>query len=117
MGHGTVSNAVYSEGCLGKRTTASTPPLIKRLTVVDLDATRAFLRKQCCVEGQGFSSQYAGQGKVSCTTTAICVYALSETGSLTEQEKEEFQRVLLAFRRNDPADQAGAFPRDRKSVV
>jgi hypothetical protein len=39
------------------------------------------------------------------------VYALSETGPLTRQEKDEFQRVLLAFRRNHPADQAGAFPR------
>jgi len=39
------------------------------------------------------------------------VYALSETGPLTQQEKDEFQRVLLAFGRNLPADQAGAFPR------
>jgi hypothetical protein len=39
------------------------------------------------------------------------VYALSETGPLTQQEKNEFQRVLLAFRLNQTADQAGAFPR------
>jgi hypothetical protein len=86
-------------------------PVIKRLTGADLDATRAFLRKQCFVKGQGFSSQYADQGRVSCATTAICVYALSETGPLTQQQKDEFQGVLLAFRRNLPADDAGAFPR------
>jgi hypothetical protein len=96
---------------MSKEMVAKTSPVIKRLTGVDLDATRAFLRKQCFVEGKGFSSQYAGQGTVSCTTTAICVYALSETGSLKQQEKDEFQRLLLAFRRNSTADQAGAFPR------
>jgi hypothetical protein len=96
---------------LGQRTAATTLPTIKRFTGADLDATRSFLRKRCFVEGQGFSSQYADQGRVSCTTTAICVYALSETGPLTQQEKDEFQRVLLAFRRNHPADLAGAFPR------
>jgi hypothetical protein len=31
--------------------------------------------------------------------------------ALTHQEKEEFQRVLLAFRRDSAVDQAGAFPR------
>src|SRR5438552_4373647 len=96
---------------MSRKTVANTSLAIKRLTGADLDATRAFLRKQCFVEGKGFSSQYAGQGRVSCATTAICVYALSETGPLTPQEKDEFQRVLLAFRRNNPADQAGAFPR------
>jgi hypothetical protein len=94
-----------------QQTVAKTSPIIKRLTGADLDATRAFLRKQCFVKGKGFWSQYAGQEMVSCTTTAICVYALSETGPLTLREKDEFQRVLLAFRRNSPTDQAGAFPR------
>src|SRR5207249_7085582 len=98
------------EVCMSQRT-GDTSPVIKRLTGADLDATRAFLRKQCFVEGKGFSSQYAGQAIVSCTTTAICVYALSETGPLTQQEKDGFQRVLLAFRQNSPAAQAGAFPR------
>jgi len=94
-----------------QQTVAKTSPIINHLTGVDLDATRAFLREHCFVKGHGFSSQYAGQGKVSCTTTAICVYALSETGLLTQQEKDEFQRILLAFCRTIPADQAGAFPR------
>ncbi len=60
---------------------------------------------------KGFSSQYAGQDIFSCSTTAICVYGLSETGLLTQQEKNKFQRVLLGFRLNSPASQAGAFPR------
>lgn len=94
-----------------QQTVSKISPVIKRLTGADLDATRAFLRQQCFVEGKGFSSQYAGQGMVSCATTAICVYALSETGPLTQQEKDKFQRVLLAFRRNSPAGEAGAFPR------
>ncbi|HXI39241.1 MAG TPA: hypothetical protein VNH83_04650 [Bryobacteraceae bacterium] len=96
---------------MGQRKAARTPPDIKRLTGADVEATRAFLRKRCFVEGKGFSSQYADQGRVSCTTTAICVYALSETGPLTQPDKNEFQRILLAFRRDHPADQAGAFPR------
>ena len=96
---------------MSQQTAAKTSLVIKRLTGTDLDATRAFLRKQCFVEGKGFSSQYAGEGRVSCTTTAICIYALSETGPLTSLEKDDFQRVLLAFRRNSPADHAGAFPR------
>jgi len=90
---------------MSQETVAKTSPVIKRLTGADLDATRAFLRKQCFVKGKGFWSQYAGQEMVSCTTTAICVYALSETGPLTLREKDEFQRVLLAFRRNSPTDQ------------
>lgn len=94
-----------------QQTVAKTSLVIKHLTGADIDATRAFLRKQCFLEGKGFSSQYAGQKTISCTTTAICEYALSETGPLTLQEKEEFQRILLAFRRNSPPDQAGAFPR------
>jgi len=89
----------------------TTSSVIKRLTGADLDATREFLRKQCYVEGRGFLSQYPDQGRVSCATAAICVYALSETGPLAQQEKDEFQRVLLAFRRNLTADHAGAFPR------
>ena len=96
---------------MSQQIVAGTSLTIKRLTGVDLDATRAFLRNQCFVKGKGFSSQYAGQEIVSCTTTAICAYALSETGPLTQKEKNEFQRVLLAFRRNSPADDAGAFPR------
>jgi hypothetical protein len=96
---------------LAQRKTATASSVIKRLTGVDLDAARAFLRKQCFVDGQGFSSQYAGEGRVSCTTTAICAYALSQTGPLTQHDKDEFQRALLAFSRNLPADQAGAFPR------
>jgi hypothetical protein len=96
---------------MSRQTVSKTSMVIKRLTGADLEATRAFLRKQCFVDGKGFSSQYAGQESFSCSTTAICVYALSETGPLTQQEKNEFQRVLLAFRLNSPADQAGAFPR------
>ncbi len=96
---------------MSQKTAGKTTLIIKRLTGVDLDATRSFLRTQCFVEGKGFSSQYAGQGVVSCTTTAMCVYALSETGPLTQPEKSEFQRILLAFRRNSPSGQAGAFPR------
>jgi len=96
---------------MSQKTAGKTTLIIKRLTGVDLDATRSFLRTQCFVEGKGFSSQYAGQGVVSCTTTAMCVYALSETGPLTQPEKSEFQRILLAFRLNSPSGQAGAFPR------
>ena len=55
--------------------------------------------------------QYAGQAIVSCSTTAICVYALSETGPLTQQEKNQVPAGLPTFRLNSPADQAGAFPR------
>jgi len=101
---------------MSQETVAKTSPVIKRLTGADLDATRAFLRKQCFVKGKGFWSQYAGQEMVSCTTTAICVYALSETGPLTLREKDEFQRVLLAFRRNSPTDQAGASKNDGTSA-
>jgi hypothetical protein len=93
---------------MGQRKSSATGEIIKRLTGADLDATRAFLRKQCFVEGQGFRSQYADQRKVSCATTAICIYALSQTGSLAQREKDEFQRLLLAFRLNQPT---GAFPR------
>jgi hypothetical protein len=101
---------------MSQKAASKTVPVIKRLTGADLDVTRGFLRQQCFVDGKGFSSQYAGRGMVSCTTTAICVYALSETGPLTQQDADEFQRVLLAFRRNDPADQAGAFPRSTGQV-
>ncbi len=95
---------------MSPQTMSKTARVVKRLTGADIDATRAFLRSQCFVPGKGFSSQYAGQETISCTTTAICVYALSETGPLTQQEMDGFQRVLLAFRL-DGADQAGAFPR------
>src|SRR5436309_8267208 len=59
-----------------RRKKANGLPDIKRLTGADLNATRSFLLKECFVQGKGFSSQYAGKGGVSCTTTAICVYAL-----------------------------------------
>ena len=85
--------------------------LAARLTGADLGATRTFLLKQCFVPGQVFSSQYAGQTTVSCTTTAIFVYVLSETGPLTTKQKADFRRLVLSFRLTDPADQAGAFPR------
>jgi hypothetical protein len=101
---------------LSKSTPATTSAVIKRLTGADLAATRAFLLKECFVPGQGFWSQYADHGTVSCTTTAICAYALAETGPLTKSQKDEFQRVLLAFRRNDPSDQAGAFPRTTREA-
>ncbi len=85
---------------MSPQTVAKTSLVIKRLTGADLDTTRTFLRKQCFVEGKGFSSQYPGQEIVSCATTAICAYALSETGPLTRRERNEFQRILLAFRLN-----------------
>ena len=95
---------------MSKPLTNKTPSIVKRLTGADLDAARVFLREQCFVAGKGFSSQYEGQA-ASCTTTAICIYALSETSLLTKEEKSEFQKILLGFRRNSPAEQAGAFPR------
>ena len=82
---------------------------VKHLTGVDLGAALTFLRQRCFVAGKGFSSQYAGQA-ASCTTTAICLYALSEIGTLSTQEKADFQKILLAFRRNSPSEE-GAFPR------
>src|SRR5205823_3433725 len=69
---------------LSKSTPATTSVVIKRLTGADLAATRSFLLKECFVPGQGFWSQYADHGTVSCTTTAICAYALAETGPLTK---------------------------------
>src|SRR3989441_5245979 len=78
--------------------TSSVATVIKRLTGANLEATREFLLRDCFVPGKGFSSQYAGQGTVSCTTSAICIYALSETGHLTQRQKRGFTRVLLAFR-------------------
>jgi len=61
----------------------------------------------CSGEGfvprKGFWSQYAGQGTVSCATSAICIYALSETAELTQRQKSEFERVLLAFGATAPA--------------
>ena len=90
---------------------AATASVIKRLTGADMQATRRFLLKQCFVPGQGFSSQYAGQTTVSCATTAICMYALSEMGLLKLQERSEFRRVLLRFRLTAPAERTGAFPR------
>ena len=89
--------------------TAPTPAaVIKRLVGIDPAASREFLLNECYVRGQGFWSRYVGRGAVSCTTTAICAYALSEIGSLTRQEKREFQRLVLAFLLADPP---GAFPR------
>ena len=85
--------------------------LIKRLTGADIEATRQFVLRDCFVPGEGFWSQYAGQGAVSCTTSAICIYALSETGHLNRHQRREFQRILLGFRATVPAEQAGAFPR------
>jgi hypothetical protein len=96
---------------LHKPKAIATTAVIKRLTGADLGATRAFLLKECFVPGKGFWSQYAGRGKISCSTTAICVYALSETGPLVDRQRHEFRRVLLAFRISEPADHAGAFPR------
>lgn len=92
-----------------RKSTPPTPPaLIKRLLGIDPGASRDFLLRECFVPGQGFSTQYAGQTTVSCTTTAICAYALSEMGALTRQQEREFQRLVLAFRLGEPA---GAFPR------
>jgi hypothetical protein len=85
--------------------------VIKRFTGADLEATRKFLLRECFIPGKGFSSQYAGQPNVSCTTSAICIYALSETGPLTVTQKRNFERTLLAFRASVPPEQAGAFPR------
>ena len=85
--------------------------IIQRLTGVDLNATRAFLIRECLVDKKGFSSQYAGDKTISCTTTSICLYALSEMGLLTQQQKQSFQRLLLSFRLNTPTQQVGAFPR------
>jgi hypothetical protein len=48
---------------------------------------------------------------VSCSTSAICIYALSETGELTQRQKNEFERVLLDFRSTVPGQEAGAYPR------
>ena len=92
-----------------RKSTAPTPTtVIKRLVGIDPVVSRDFLLEESYVPGQGFWSQYVGLGAVSCATTAICAYALSEMGSLTPQQKREFQRLLLAFRLADPA---GAFPR------
>jgi hypothetical protein len=87
------------------------PAVIKRLTGVNFEATREFLLRECLVPGKGFWSQYVGQGTVSCSTSAICIYALSETGQLNRRQKREFQRILLGFRAAVPPEQAGAFPR------
>jgi hypothetical protein len=91
--------------------TATTVGVVKRLTGVDLGATRAILLNECFVAGRGFWSQYAGQGTISCTTTAICVYALAATGRLTKAQKDQFRGALLAFRRTELGKDTGAFPR------
>jgi len=91
--------------------------VIKRLTGVDLDATRDFLLRECFVPGKGFYSQYAGQGTTSCTTSAICAYVLSETGQLTLYQRREFGRVLLAFRATASGEHAGGFPRTTAGEV
>lgn len=96
---------------LSRSRRATIPALVKRHTGIDLAATRAFLLNDCFIPGQGFRSQYVEQSTVSCTTSAICIYALSRTGTLTRRQAREFERLLLASRLTEPADQAGAFPR------
>jgi hypothetical protein len=76
--------------------TSSVPAVIKRLTGANLDATRNFLFREGFAPGKGFWSQYAGQGTVSCATSAVCIYALSETGELTQRQKSEFERVCCS---------------------
>jgi len=100
-----------------KPTRPATTALIKTLTGGDLDAARRFLLKKGFAPAQGFWSQYAGRGKISCATTAICVYALAETGPLTIRQRQDFQRVLLAFRRTDAPELVGAFPRTSGEAV
>jgi len=99
-----------------KSTSAATHLLVKRLTGADLAAARNFLLSKGFARGEGFWSQYAGQATVSCTTTAICVYALSQTGRLTNDQVREFREVLSAFRYSDPIERAGAFPRTTGSA-
>ena len=93
------------------RITRSPRAVIKRFVGADLEATRQFLLRDCFVPAKGFWSQYVGQGTVSCTTSAICIYALCETGQLSDSQKREFQRILLAFRETMQTEQAGVFPR------
>jgi hypothetical protein len=90
---------------------SSIPTIIKRLTGADLESTLKFLLRDCFLPGKGFSSQYVGKGTVSCSTSAICIYALSETGELTQRQKHEFERVLLDSRATAPGEEAGAYPR------
>ena len=85
--------------------------VVRRFGGTDLEAIRGYLLRDCLIPGKGFSSQYAGQATVSCTTSAICIYALAETGQLTKTQKREFQRLLLTFREAVPPAQKGAFPR------
>jgi len=85
--------------------------VIKRLGGGNLEATRSYLLRDCFIPGKGFPSQYAGRATMSCTTSAICIYALSETGQLTQTQKREFERLLLAFRAAVPSEHGGAFPR------
>jgi hypothetical protein len=90
--------------------TSTVDSAVKRHTGIDLAATRAFLLNECFIPGQGFRSHYADQATVSCSTTAICMYALSEIGALTRQQQREYEKVLLGFRLSG-SPQAGAFPR------
>lgn len=95
-------------GPVRKATPSNASSIVKRLLGIDPAAARDFLLKEAFVAGQGFWSQYVGRGAVSCTTTAICAYALAEMGALTQQQKREIQRLVLAFRLASPS---GAFPR------
>src|SRR5262245_49703361 len=97
-------------------TTVAAAAIVKRLTGTDLRTSRTFLLTEGFAPGRGFWSQYAGQATVSCTTTAICAYALSETGSLTNRQVREFRDALLAFRYSQPVEQVGAFPRTTGSA-
>jgi hypothetical protein len=103
-------------GLLSRSRPATLPAIIKRHTGIDLAATRAFLLNDCFIPGQGFRSHYADQSTVSCATTAICIYALCETGALTRQQQRAFEQVLLRFRLND-TPQAGAFPRTTEQTA
>lgn len=96
--------------------TATVHTVVKRHTGIDQAATRAFLLNECFIPGRGFRSHYADQATVSCTTTAICIYALCEIGAVTRQQKREFEKVLLGFRLNG-SSQAGAFPRTTEQTA
>ncbi len=85
--------------------------LVRQLTGIDLSAVRRFLRDEAYRRGEGFYSHYPGQGAVSCTSTAICSYALSETQRLKPAERRGFLDALLAFRSKTKTDSGRAFPR------
>src|SRR6266446_7797641 len=93
------------------RRNPKTWPLVKRLAGVEIDAIRPLLMRQCFVEGKGFSAQYPGDRTTSCATTAICLYALSEMGLLSDPERKSFLNLLLSLRVSNTTTNAGAFPR------